>query len=243
VSTPRFFVDGVCLPGESVALRGEDARKIAVVLRMHAGEAIEVIDAEGTAFAATIDLQRSGVSATLRERLASGSLAECTLILAQAIPKGQKMDFVVEKATELGVASIVPLVTERTIADASPAKLERWRRLARAAAAQSGRVRPAEVEMPLDWAAFCAQSERFGRVIVPWERAERIPLRERLASVLAGARKIAIAIGPEGGFAQHEVERAVAAGATSVSLGARVLRTETAGLVVCSILRYALGEM
>jgi 16S rRNA (uracil1498-N3)-methyltransferase len=243
VSTPRFFVDGVYLPGESVALRGEDARKIAVVLRMHAGASIEVIDAEGNAFAATIDLQRSGVTALLGEPLSRGAVAECTLVLAQAIPKGQKMDFVVEKATELGVASIVPLVTERTIADASPVKLERWRRLARAAAAQSGRVRPAEIEAPLVWAEFCAQATRFGRVIVPWERAERVPLRERLTSVLAGARKIAIAIGPEGGFAQHEVELAVAAGATSVSLGARVLRTETAGLVVCSILRYALGEM
>ncbi len=108
--------------------------------------------------------------------------AECTLVLAQGIPKGQKMDYVVEKASELGVASLIPLVTERSIADASPAKLERWRRLARAAAAQSGRARPAEIEAPLDWAELCAQFSRFDRVIVPWERAERVPLRERLAS-------------------------------------------------------------
>ena len=243
MGAPRFFVDGVFAPGESVTLRDEDARKIAVVLRMCSGAAIEVIDTEGNAFAATIELQRAGVSAVLREALARDERAECTLVLAQGIPKGQKMDYVVEKATELGVASIVPLVTERTIADASAAKLERWRRLARAAAAQSGRVRPTEIEAPLDWAGFCARSPRFGRVLVPWERAERVPLREQLPNAIEGARSIAIAIGPEGGFAQHEVELALAAGATAVSLGARVLRTETAGLVVCSIVRYALGEM
>jgi 16S rRNA (uracil1498-N3)-methyltransferase len=243
VGAPRFFVDGVFAPGDTLALRGDDARKVAVVLRMHDGAAIEVIDASGTAFSATIALQRAGVSATLGAELPRAAGAECTLVLAQGIPKGQKMDYVVEKASELGVASLIPLVTERTIADASPAKLERWRRLARAAAAQSGRARPAEIEAPLDWAEFCAQFSRFDRVIVPWEHAARVPLRERLASIVEGARSIAIAIGPEGGFAQREAELAASAGAALVSFGARVLRTETAGLVACSVVRYALGEL
>ncbi len=243
MSAPRFFVDGVLSSGETVALRDADARKIAVVLRMRDGASIELIDSSGNAYAATIEVQRTNVSATLGAALEQAGEDECTLVLAQGIPKGQKMDYVVEKATELGVARIVPLVTERSIADASPAKLERWRRLARTAAAQSGRVRPAEVEPALDWAEFCAQIPRFDCAIVPWERAERTPLRERLASLVAGARSIAIAIGPEGGFDERETELAAAAGATIVSLGARVLRTETAGLVVCSVVRYALGEL
>jgi 16S rRNA (uracil1498-N3)-methyltransferase len=243
MGAPRFFVDGVYAPGENVALRADDARKIAVVLRMHDGAPIEVIDAGGNAFSATIELRRAGVSANLLEALAPSERAECELVLAQGIPKGQKMDYVVEKATELGVARILPLMTERTIADASPAKLERWRRLARAAAAQSGRVRPTEIEPALDWAELCAQFPRFDRVIVAWERAERSPLRERLADLVAGARKIVIAVGPEGGFAEREAELAAVSGAALISLGARVLRTETAGLVVCSVVRYALGEL
>lgn len=243
MSAPRFFVDGVFAPGDAVALRGDDGRKVAVVLRLLDGAAIEVIDASGQAYAATIQVQRAGVLATLGEPLTNLEPAPCTLVLAQGVPKGQKMDYVVEKASELGVARIVPLVAERTIADASPAKLERWRRLARAAAAQSGRSRPAEIEAALDWAELRAQFSRFDRVIVPWERAERVPLRERLPNLVAGAQSILIAIGPEGGFTDQEATLAAAAGATLVSLGARVLRTETAGLVTCSVVRYALGEL
>jgi 16S rRNA (uracil1498-N3)-methyltransferase len=243
MGAPRFFVDGVFAPGDVVALRDADARKIAVVLRLLDGASIEVIEASGLAYAATIEVRRAGVLATLGEALANVEPSPCTLVLAQGVPKGQKMDYVVEKASELGVARIVPLLTERTIADASPAKLERWRRLARAAATQSGRSLPAEIEAPQDWAGLRTQFSRFDRVIVPWERAERVPLRERLPNLVAGARSILIAIGPEGGFTQQEAELAGAAGATLISLGARVLRTETAGLVACSVVRYALGEL
>ncbi len=240
---PRFFVDGVFAPGDTVTLSGADAHKAADVLRLRDGDSIELIDSSGTAYAATLEVERTRVAATLRAALARAEADECTLVLAQGIPKGQKMDYVVEKATELGVARIVPLVTERTIADASAAKLERWRRLARAAAAQTGRARPTEIEPPLEWTALCARFPAYDCVLVPWELAERVPLRERLPGLVAGARSVLIAIGPEGGFAHREAECAAAAGARLVSLGKRILRTETAGLVVCSALRYALGEL
>jgi 16S rRNA (uracil1498-N3)-methyltransferase len=242
VRAPRFFVEGVFAPGDTVALRGEDARKIAVVLRLRDGAKIEAIDSSGTAYAATIALEREGVAATLGEALDLADSPECALALAQGVPKGQKMDYVVEKASELGVVRIFPLVTERAVAEASPSKLERWRRLARTAAAQCGRRRPTEIEPALDWAALCTQFPAFDRVVVPWELAERVPLRERLPALLDGVRTVLIAIGPEGGLAHREAELAADAGAALVSLGERILRTETAGLVVCSVVRYALGE-
>lgn len=240
---PRFFIDGVFAPGDTVTLSGADAHKAADVLRLRDGDSIELIDSSGTAYAATLGVERTRVAATLRAALPRAQADECALVLAQGVPKGQKMDYVVEKATELGVARIVPLVTERTIADASPAKLERWRRLARAAAAQTGRARPTEIEPPLEWAALCERFPTYDRVLVAWELAERVPLRERLPGLVAGARSVLIAIGPEGGFAHGEAECAAAAGARLVSLGERILRTETAGLVVCSTVRYALGEL
>jgi len=162
----------------------------------------------------------------------------------QAIPKSSKMDYVVEKATELGVTRIVPLLTERSIAAfRRTGKIERWRRLARSASQQSGRRDVPEVTEPSTWDEFCARAPSFDRALVPWELADPVPLRDHLPQLLAGVRTVAIAIGPEGGLSHDEIERAATAGAVTISLGRRILRTETAGLVVCSALRYAAGDL
>jgi 16S rRNA (uracil1498-N3)-methyltransferase len=176
------------------------------------------------------------------ERRVRPAESRIEMTLAQAVPKGAKMDFVVEKATELGVARIVPLLTERTLGDPSPGKLERWRRLARSAAQQSGRDRIPAIDEPLGIERFIAQA-RSMPMLLPWELAERVPLRERLGPLLAGADRIAVIIGPEGGLSHSEAEQAGVAGALVVSLGARILRSETAGLVVLSAVLYAAGEI
>jgi 16S rRNA (uracil1498-N3)-methyltransferase len=167
------------------------------------------------------------------------------IVLCQAVPKGAKMDYVVEKATELGVRRIVPLRTERTVAEAgSPARLERWRRLARTAAAQCGRTRVPAVDAPAAWSDAIASLAAAGTLLLfPWELAERVPLRETLPRLLAGDGPIAVLIGPEGGISHEEAALAVAAGARAVSLGPRIFRTETAGLVVVSALLYELGDL
>jgi 16S rRNA (uracil1498-N3)-methyltransferase len=241
----RFFVAGVHAEGDRVTFAPDDARKLATVLRKRSGDRVQIVDSGGIAYAATLQVEGKAVSATLDERLARPSTEpRLAITIAQAVPKGQKMDFVVEKATELGAAAIVPVRSARVIgAETSGAKVERWRRIARAAAQQSGRERIPEIADVHDWDALLASFARYDRVYVPWELAEPRPLREVFDVELAGARDVLIVIGPEGGFASDEVERAREAGARAISLGARILRTETAALVILSAARYAMGEV
>jgi 16S rRNA (uracil1498-N3)-methyltransferase len=245
----RFFVEGVHAVGDLVAFADDDARKLATVLRKRSGDRVQVVDSGGVAFGATLDVEGLGrgvrVRATLDERLERGD-AETALrvTIAQAVPKGQKMDLVVEKATELGAHAIVPVRSTRVIGhDTSPAKVERWRRIAKSAAQQSGRVRVPDVADVHDWAALLATFAQYDRVYVPWELAEPAPLRDVFERELGGARSVLVVIGPEGGFAADEVAGARDAGATAISLGRRILRTETAALVVLAAILYARGEL
>jgi 16S rRNA (uracil1498-N3)-methyltransferase len=241
----RFFVEGVHAVGDRVAFASDDARKLVMVLRKRSGDRVQVVDSGGVAYAATLDVDRRAVAATLDERLDRGEVESALRVtLAQAVPKGQKMDLVVEKATELGVYAIVPVRSARVIGhDTSPAKVERWRRLARSAAQQSGRVRVPEIADVREWDALVATFEQYDRIYVPWELAEPLPLREVFESDARDACSVLVVIGPEGGLAAHEVERARDAGARPISLGRRILRTETAALVVLSALFYARGEL
>lgn len=231
--------------GAGLALGGDDARKLVVVLRKRSGDQIEVCDSAGRVFRATLSVEGDEVSARLDEELAAQRPVALRLELAQGVPKGAKMDYVVEKATELGVSRIVPVVSERTqgSSDGRTGKLERWRRLARTAAQQCGRSDVPEVAAPVDWDGLCAGLSAVDLALVPWELAPPEPLRERLPTLLEGVRSVTVVIGPEGGLSHGEVERAIAAGAVAVSLGSRILRTETAGLVACSALLYAAGEL
>ena len=241
----RFFVEGVHEIGHRVAFAADDARKLTSVLRKRTGDRIEVVDSAGAAYAATLIVAGRDVGATLDERLERGSVESgLRVTVAQAVPKGQKMDFVVEKATELGAEAIVPVRSARVVGnDTSPGKVERWRRIAKAAAQQSGRVRVPAVTNVVEWDALLATFPEYDRVYVPWELADTHALRDVFEGDLGDVRSVLIVIGPEGGFASDEVLRAVEAGGRAISLGRRILRTETAALVVLAALLYARGEL
>jgi len=246
----QFFVEGVHVVGDRVEFAPDDARKLATVLRKRTGDRVQVVDSGGDAFGATLDVEDRDardvrVRATLDERLDRGGTEPALRVtIAQAVPKGQKMDLVVEKATELGAHAIVPVRSARVIGhDTSAAKVERWRRIAKSAAQQSGRLRVPDVADVHDWDALLATFPRYDRVYVPWELAEPAPLRDVFEGDVGGACSVLVVIGPEGGFASDEVDRARAAGASAISLGRRILRTETAALVVLAALLYARGEL
>jgi len=239
----RFFVEGVHAVGDRVTFAADDARKIATVLRGRTGERVHVVDSSGSAFAASIDVAGTSVRASLDERIERGS-REATLrvTIAQGIPKGQKMDLIVEKATELGAVAIVPLRSERVVGERTgDAKRERWERLAKTAAQQCGRTSVPVVEPIAEWDALLARFGDFDRVYLPWELADARPLREVFDA--DASANVLVLIGPEGGFSAAEVARAEAAGARTISLGTRILRTETVALVVLSALLYARGEL
>lgn len=234
----RFFVEGVRAPGARVEIGGSDARKIVRVLRLTDGDEIEVVDSAGTLFAATIAVEGALVRASLAEAAVRDQTLERGLAvdLAQALPKGSKMDFVVEKATELGARTILPFRSERTLAgDAGDAKLERWRRLAKTAAQQCGRLRVPEVDATRSFDALLTRFSDYDAVLFAWELAPHERLRDRLPKLLGGARRALVAIGPEGGFTHEEAEGARARGAELLWLGPRILRTETAAMALLAI--------
>jgi 16S rRNA (uracil1498-N3)-methyltransferase len=238
----RFFVRDAHHAGEVVAVHGSDAHKIVNVLRLRDGDVIEVVDSAGAIFSATLESKDGALHARLGEAHAPAATARVAIDVAQGIPKGQKMDFVVEKLSELGVRTLVPLQSERTIVqDLGAAKLERWRRLARSSAQQSGRTDVLTVTDPLAFAQLCAQFSDYDAVLFPWEVAEPQSLREHLPAIIHDAQRILVVVGPEGGFSHGEAESAQAAGAHLLSLGSRILRTETAALAVVAILGYELG--
>jgi 16S rRNA (uracil1498-N3)-methyltransferase len=235
----RFFVEGKHEKGDVVELDGGDAHKIVHVLRMREGDEIEIVDSAAQRFSAALAIDGRSVRAMLSERKASARRVLPQITVAQGVPKGQKMDFVVEKLTELGAARIIPLQSERTVVtDVGENKLERWRRLAKTAAQQCGRDDIPEIVPPQRFADLCASFANYDLVLFPWELAAGAPLRERLPELVAAATSILIAIGPEGGFSHVEAEAAESAGAQLISLGSRILRTETAALVVLALIAY-----
>lgn len=241
MSAKRFFIEGVHARGERVDLDAADAHKIVDVLRLGSGDAIEAIDSAGVLFRATLFLSGKRLEASLDDVIdARGDDDALEIDVAQGLPKGQKMDFVVEKLTELGVRRIIPFESERAVVrDAGSAKLERWRRLAQSAAQQSGRRTIPEIADPLAFDALLEQAGAYDLVLFPWEIADaQVALRATLPGLLSGARRVLAIVGPEGGFSHAEAARAQQAGAKVISLGRRVLRTETAGIVLVSILQY-----
>lgn len=241
----RFFVEGVHAVGGRVVFAPDDARKIATVLRARSGEHVQVIDSAGTAYRATLDVHGNDVAATLDEELPRDAPAgRARITIAQAIPKGAKLDLIVEKATELGAVSIVPLRSARVVGERTGEhKRERWQRVAKAAAQQCGRRDVPEIGEIATWETLLPTFASYDRVYIPWELAPQRPLRAVLDADAPRARRVLFVIGPEGGFGADEVERATASGAIPVSLGARVLRTETVALVVLTAFAYAAGEI
>jgi 16S rRNA (uracil1498-N3)-methyltransferase len=240
----RFFVEGVHAVGARVTFAPDDARKIATVLRGRTGDRVHVVDSAGNAYAASIEVAGNDVRASLGERIERGSReSSLRVTIAQGIPKGQKMDLIVEKATELGVAAIVPLRSERVIGERTgDAKRERWERLAKSAAQQCGRTSVPIIAPIAEWSDLLARFAEFDRIYLPWELADVRPLREAFDADRTSTN-VLVLIGPEGGFSAGEVARAEAAGAHAISLGTRILRTETVALVVLAALQYARGEL
>ncbi len=217
---------------------GSDARKIARVLRLRNGDRIEIVDSGGTAFVASIDGVGRVVRATLLEALDAGRAdAAPVLDVAQAVPKGRRMEFVIEKGTELGANSFLPFYSERSVGQTiGLEKLARWQRLARSAAQQSGRRDVPEIRAPLKFDALLERFEEYEAVLFAWELAAPLPLRERLLGALPAHGSVLVVVGPEGGFTHDEAERAARHGAVLLSLGRRILRTDTAAVALLAVI-------
>jgi 16S rRNA (uracil1498-N3)-methyltransferase len=217
-----------------MALTPEQSRHVAV-LRLRPGDEIEVFDGRGARHRASLE---EG-ALRLGEALPREAERAVQVTLVQALAKGEKMDLVVQKATELGVARIVPLASERSVvkldARRGASRTERWRKIAQEAARQSQRADVPRIDEPATWADVLELGP--GLLLDPEERTLR------LGQAARGVRRVLIAVGPEGGFSPEERERAVAAGMLPVGLGPLVLRTETAGLAAVAVILHVNGEL
>jgi 16S rRNA (uracil1498-N3)-methyltransferase len=232
---PHFFVDAVA--GDRVALEGDDARHLAVVLRAGPGDPVSLADGTGVVHQAEVVAaapSRVDLSVTASHRVDDPSPR---LTVVQALPKGRKLDEVVQRLTEVGVDRLVPVRSARSevrLDDAKAAKqVARWRAVALAASKQSRRTRPLEVADVGRWAtAFPAGADG----VVLWEESD-VPLR-RVLDVTAP--RLVLGIGPEGGLTAEEVRRT---GLPDASLGPTVLRTETAAIVAASVTFALAGRL
>ncbi len=213
------------------------------MLRVKPGTLVAVFDGTGVEYEGIVaETHGRCVTVRVRARTVPAVESPLRLTLAQALVKGEKFDLVVQKATELGVARIIPLLTHRTIAGAySPQRLERWRRIALEAVKQSRRTRLVRIEEPQPVRSLLEQLRE--PTLFCAER-EGVPLRE-IAKQWSESppRQLLIFIGPEGGWADEEIETARRAGAVLLSLGPRILRAETAGLVVLSMVQFLWGDL
>lgn len=227
--------------GASVEISGADAKHLTRVLRLSEGDSVVAFDGAGGEWHARIArVAPMRVTLTLTEERRVQTESPCRIVLGQAVGKGEKLDLVVRAATELGVATIVPVATERAIAEGG-GKVDRWRRIAEEACKQCGRSVVPAVAEPEPLAAFLERTRDAGVKLVPWEGGgERMRAAVERATDRTSA---ALLVGPEGGLAEREVAQARAAGYTAVTLGPRILRTETAGIVAVAALQLLAGDL
>jgi 16S rRNA (uracil1498-N3)-methyltransferase len=243
---PRFFVEQGLELGRYI-LRGDDFHHIRDVLRLKPGEAVVLCDGAGHDFAGRIVAYApESVELDLLECSASLTEPPYHAVLYQGLAKGDKMESIIQKAVEFGVSRIVPVQCRRSVVRLTPGdvagKTARWNRVALAAAKQCGRGQVPLVAAPLDFATAAAEAAQASVALMPWEGERQTSLRAVLEAadceLAAPSPSISILIGPEGGFAAEEVALAAGLGIRTVSLGPRILRTETAGAAVLAMLLY-----
>lgn len=244
----RFFIDEIISTQETLSITGAEAKHIARVLRMGPGEHIVLLDREGKRFQAVIEkVDRHQVLVSLESAIPSPAMSPVHITLCQALLKSHPMDLVMEKTSELGVDRVLPYLAERTVVkvdrDKGADKARHWLEIAQSAAKQSNRAMPAEISPPCSFSELLSLFRREPALkILLWEQEGTRNLKDLLRSGSPASRVVAM-VGPEGGFTEREVRDAVEAGFVSVSLGNRILRSETAAITLVTLIQYEYGDL
>jgi len=242
----RFFVDKSQIDGNRISIVGEDVKHIKDVLRLKPHERIELV-CDGKCYICEIlDIKPNNISVEIKDTYNGKNEPPISISLFQGIAKGNKMDFIIQKCTEVGVKDIYPVVTKRTVVKINDIKreknkIERWNSIAKEAAKQSKRDSIPRVREIISFKEMLDILGKEKNIIVPYEMENVVGLKEVLKSIEGD--KINIIIGPEGGFEEDEIDMLKDIGGQVVTLGPRILRTETAGIITIAITLYELGDL
>ena len=244
---PRFFVDAGQIGENDIVITGSDVNHIRNVLRMAIGEELTVSDGHGTDYFCKIsDVEKDRIFLDIVDSWHSFVELPVKIYLFQGLPKADKMEWIIQKAVELGVYEIVPVMTKRTVVKLDEKKelkkQARWQSIAESAAKQAGRALIPAVTGCIPFEKALRMCNGLDAALIPYEKAEGMQSARDMVRSLHGRHSIGIFIGPEGGFEESEIEAAKEAGVRPMTLGRRILRTETAGLTMLSILMFELED-
>lgn len=241
----HFFVTPEQVREDNIIIEGSDVNHIKNVLRMKVGEELEISDGDNKKYLCEIaSMSSDEVYAMIKTELKVDTELPSKIYLFQGLPKSDKMELIVQKAVELGVYEIIPVATKRAVVKLddkkASKKIERWQAIAESGAKQSGRNVIPEVKKVMAFKEAVQYAKSLDVLLVPYELAEGMSETKALISAIQPGQSVGFFIGPEGGFESSEVEYAIENGAKAITLGKRILRTETAGLTTLSILMYHL---
>ncbi len=243
----HFFVTPDQVQGDRITILGSDVNHMKNVLRMHIGEQVTINDGNNISYLCRVEsYQEDSAILHIEEEQMTDTELSSRIYLFQGLPKQDKMELIVQKAVELGVYEVIPVATKRAVVrlDEKKAlkKVARWQQIAEGAAKQAARGYIPKVHDLMNYKEALSYAEDLDVVFIPYELAEGMKETKRLIEEIHPGESIGIFIGPEGGFEVEEVEAAIAMGAKSITLGKRILRTETAGLTTLSILMFHLEQ-
>lgn len=243
----HFFVTPQQISGDKIRIEGGDVNHMKNVLRMKLHEKAEISDGESRTYLCEVEAYEEDVVVLhILEEMEADTEPASKLYLFQGLPKSDKMELIVQKAVELGVYQVIPVAMKRSVVrldDKKAAKkADRWNSIAESAAKQAGRSRIPEVTMPLSYNEALKMAEELDVTLLPYELAGGMEVTREVIRQIKSGQSVGIFIGPEGGFEPEEVDAAVSMGAKVITLGRRILRTETAGLATLAVLMFELEQ-
>lgn len=244
----RFYIDESQYDGRYVRITGSDVNHIVNVLRLKKDDWIVACNGHGMDHVGRIwDETQDTVTVLIEKSVPTRTELSASLVLFQGIPKGDKMDLIVQKAVEIGAVMVVPVAMKRCVSritdeNKKKKKTKRWQAIAESAAKQCDRAVIPKVHEPVSFSEALKMAGELEYNLIPYELQEGMDVSKKRIEAVKGKKSCGIFIGPEGGLEKEEVEEAENAGILPVSLGRRILRTETAGMVMLSILMYILEE-
>lgn len=247
VQMSRYFVNSTQINENTIKIIGEDYQHLKKVLRAVKGDIITVC-CDGFDYTAEInDISNDYISSIIIDKKANLTESQLKVTLFQGMPKADKMELIVQKCIELGVNEIVPVITERCISKINTDKdaqnkISRWQKIALEAAKQCNRGLIPKICMPLKFSDAIDTASNMDLSIIPYEKENTTSFKDIVAEC-SNITTASILIGPEGGFSEHEIMLADLNGIKKITLGPRILRTETAGMVALSLMMYELGDV